>query len=438
MANKLLKLVILIFMIVGIWYGVSITIKRQIPKYDQKTSEIKVFNMIQTKTAEATNVYTYGKALNVTGKISNVSKDNFESARLYITDGLNYEQSYNLDYDFKGNSLIFSSDLINSDFIIDELDNSEYYVLLRLKLNNSIEPKYYSFKNASESGNIEYYTITKEGTNRKATIAFSEKDYNNNKYDLLTINLENTNLPDDIYDIVIDAGHGGKDIGEKSGTDTEADITLDYSKSLKENLESLGYKVKLTRDDSNSSEFSATNMYDSNGRISIACRTKAKLMISFHVNNDSNSRLSGIEIYSPCRANLSFATEMANKINEYSTITFSNNKSFKQAEGVYVKNFTNQIIKEYENTANKKGYEPYNITINTPYLYTIREVGGIATGAYVDGRNTAYSANRYYKSNQGIECYQLELGYIKNDLEIIKNEKDEIVRAITEVIKNNY
>lgn len=106
--------------------------------------------------------------------------------------------------------------------------------------------------------------------------------------------------------------------------------------------------------------------------------------------------------------------------------------------GVYVRNFTKQIIKEYENTANKKGYEPYNITLDTPYLYTIREVGGIATDAYVDGRNTAYSANRYYKSNQGIECYQLELGYIKNDLEIIKNEEDRIIEAIAETINSTY
>lgn len=106
--------------------------------------------------------------------------------------------------------------------------------------------------------------------------------------------------------------------------------------------------------------------------------------------------------------------------------------------GVYVRNFTKQVIKEYENTANRKGYEPYNITLDTPYLYTIREVGGIATEAYVDGRNTSYAANKYYNSNQGIECYQLELGYIKNDLEIIKNEEDEITKAIAEVINNNY
>ena len=213
---------------------------------------------------------------------------------------------------------------------------------------------------------------------------------------------------------------------------------LEYAYSLKNELETLGYKVKLTRDESNSSSFTTTNMYNSDGRISIACKTKAKLMISFHINNDANKELTGFEIYSPPKSDLNFATEMANQINQLSTITFSNNNSFKQTEGVYVRNFTKAIIKEYANTANKKGYEPYNITTDTPYLYTIREVGGVATGAYVDGRNTQYSKNEYYKSNQGIETYQLELGYIKNDIEIITNEKEKIVQAISKAINEKY
>ena len=438
MLNKLLKLVILIFMIIGICYGVSITIKREIPKYDQKESEIKILNMMQTKSAEATKIYTYGKSLNVDGKISNVSKDNFESVRLYITDGLDYEKSYELNYSFEENNLNFSSGLINSGIILDELDSKEYYIFLRLKLNNSINPKYYSFINSSESGKIEYYTLTENNENKKAIIDFYEKDYNNKKYNLLKISLEKSKLPEDVYDIVIDAGHGGKDSGEKLGTITEANVALEYSKLLKQSLEEKGYKVKLTRDDSNSEDFSTTNMYDSNGRISIACRSKAKLMISFHINNDANSGLRGIEIYSPSKSDLTFVSEMANKINESSTIAFSNNNSFKHSDGVYVRNYTNSVIKELENTANKRGYAPYSITLDTPYLYTIREVGGIATGAYVDGRNTSYSANEYYKSNQGIECYQVELGYIKNDLDIIINEKSQIVQAISEAIKTKY
>ena len=103
-----------------------------------------------------------------------------------------------------------------------------------------------------------------------------------------------------------------------------------------------------------------------------------------------------------------------------------------------MRNFTKAEIRAFAKTAEEKGYEPYPITVDTPYLYTIRETGGLATNAYVDGRNTAYSANEYYKSNQGLECYQIELGYIKNDLSVITNEKESYIEAITEVICNNY
>ena len=156
-------------------------------------------------------------------------------------------------------------------------------------------------------------------------------------------------------------------------------------------------------------------------------------MISFQVNNGAKN-LSGFEIYAPCKCEMSLALSMAQKIKEYSNISFSNNSAFKYQDGVYVKNYTVKEIKEAEYAAKRKGYEPYNITEQTPYFYTIREVGGIATNAYVDGRNKDYSKNEYYRTNQGIECYQIELGYIKTDLDIIKNEKEGYIRAISEAI----
>ena len=438
MLKKLFRLAVLLMLFIGIGYGIIFTVKRNIPEISQKEIDTKIFAMIQTKTADATSFYTYGKSFNLKGKISNINKDNFESVKLVITNGNDYEKEYNLGYSFEESYLKFTSnEEINNGVVIDELTDSEYYILLRLKLNNSIEPKYYSFNNESNLKNIEYYTVTKNGKNKKAEIGFLKKNLNKKEYDLLTIKLKEEDLPEDVYDIVIDAGHGGTDKGEKSGNITEADIALEYAILLKRALEESGFKVKLTRDESNSNLYTSTNMYDSNGRITSACESKAKLMISFHI-NQGNNELKGLEIYSPCNSNLEFAKTMAKKIKEYSNIEYSNNNSFKEANGVYVRNFTKSVIKEFENTANRKGYEPYNITTSTPYLYTIREVGGIATGAYVDGRNTAYSANKYYNSNQGIECYQIELGYIKNDLDIIKNEKENYIRAIKEVICENY
>lgn len=438
MMKKLFRLVVLAMAIIGIVFGIWFTIKKRVPNISQKEVEEKIFSMIQTKTAEATSFYTYGRAFNLKGKITNVNKDNFESVKLVITDGKQYEKEYTLTYEFDETTLNFvSNNEINAGIILDDLELGEYYILLRLKLNNSNDPRYYSFSNSSTGEKINYYTITQDGKNKNAEIDFNKKTYKDNEYNLLTIKLEEAELPTDVYDIVIDAGHGGTDKGENAGNITEADVALEYAKLLKTSLEEKGYKVALTRDDDNSGTYTYTNMYDTDGRITEACRTKAKLMISFHINQGNNG-LKGLEVYCPGNSDLSFAEEMANKIKEYSTIEFSNNNSFKKSEGVYVRNFTKSVIKEFENTANRKGYAPYNITTDTPYLYTIREVGGIATGAYVDGRNTAYDANEYYDSNQGIECYQIELGYIKNDLDIITNEKANYIRGITEAICNNF
>ena len=435
MVKKFLKLIVLILITIGVICGIFVSLNKKGPDKQKKELELKFFDLVQSREADVTTFYTYGRAFNLSGKISGINKDNFESIKLIITDGLEYEKSYKINHEFDNNVLLFSSNNeINSGIIIDELDLKEYICLIRVKLNNSTEPKYYSLKNISEYKNIEYYTITKDGENKIAKIGFFEKEKNDKKYSYLGIILEKAELPEDVYDFVIDAGHGGKDVGEKIGNDTEANIVLEYAYLLKDNLEQKGYKVKLTRDEDNTELYNSTNMYDSGGRISSACKSKAKYMISIHINNGVNN-LHGLEIYCPNNSNLEFAQNMANKIKEYTNIDFSNNNSFKEENGVYVRNFTKSVIKKYENTAKKKGYEPYNITENTPYLYTIREVGGIATNAFVDGRNKDYSANAYYNSNQGIECYQIELGYIKNDLDIIKNEKEGYIRAISETIE---
>ena len=434
MFKKFLTFMMLILIVIGFAIGIYFSIFAREKTQDEQTKNDAIFAMIQTKPIEVTEFFTFGKCFNFSGKLSGIAKDNFESAKLYLTDGNGFEKNYRLEGKIEeGNLILTTTDEINTGLILDDLSSGEYIVLVRLKMNNSVNPKYYSLANSSEYEDIEYYTITKDDSNRKIKIEFKNKSYNGQNYAYLNMDVAETEKPEEIYDIVIDAGHGGKDTGEKSGSDTEADIALSYAKLLKTRLEAQNLKVKLTRDDSNTDTYTSNNMYDENGRITIACRSKAKYMLSLHINN-GNKGLKGLEIYSPCKSNLDFAQNMANKIVTYTNLEYSNNNSFKKGEGVYVRNFTQSVINEYTNTANKKGYEPYPITLDTPYLYTIREVGGIATNAYVDGRNKSYSANQYYHSNQGIECYQIEMGYIKNDLEAIKNEMEQYVTAISEAV----
>lgn len=433
MGKRIVKLIFLILVFIGIGSGLFIAIRRENVKKEDKKRIDEIFSSVQTKAVTLTNFYTYGDTLNIEGEISNISKDNFEGAKIIITDGTT-EKSVSLETSIEDKKLVFSTSQINQAIELDDLSLGNYYVLFRLKLNNSSVPKLYFLAPQGELSEIEYYTVTKNAENRKINIGMLEREVEDKTYQYLSLKVMNSEAQNNVYDFVIDSGHGGKDVGERSGSHTEADIALDYAKDLKIKLEELGLKVKLTRDDETSSTFTYTNMYDSAGRIGIAGSSKAKYMISFHVNN-GNSSLTGLEIYAPTRSNLTFAKLMADKIVASGANTYSNNTGFKKQDGVYVWNFTKSVIKQFAKTAEKKGYQPYNITETTPYQYTIREVGGVATNAYADGRNKDYSKNEYYDSRQGIECYQVELGYIKTDLDKILYNREAYINSIADAVK---
>lgn len=219
-------------------------------------------------------------------------------------------------------------------------------------------------------------------------------------------------------------------------------MVLKCSLSLKSKLEDLGLKVFISRDGTEgANEDMANNMYDDNGRINILNSSKAKLMISIHLNGNSyNKNTGGVEVYAPSNCSLDFASLLAKNIVEIANTNYSGLNSFKKADGVYIRNFTNSDILAYESKAKKNGYEPYNITTSTPYLYIIREVGGINTNAFVDGRNKSYGINKYCYSNYGIEGYKIYLGYmnIEQDLNNVISNYEAYAEAICTSIKNSY
>ena len=151
-------------------------------------------------------------------------------------------------------------------------------------------------------------------------------------------------------------------------------------------------------------------------------------MISLHLNNGNDS---GVQVYIPNNCDTRLAETISNNLYNMTNLEFGASNKYKKKDGVFYKFYDKDEILASENLAKKKGYEPYNLSSNTTTLYTIREVGGIATNAYMDGRNTDYSPNKYYNSNQGIECYQIYLGSIKADLDTILNQKEELMTAIS-------
>lgn len=103
---------------------------------------------------------------------------------------------------------------------------------------------------------------------------------------------------DNTETIVIDAGHGGYDVGCIAWDGTqEKDITLDIALSTGELLEEAGYNVVYTRTSDNVS-WPEDNKEDLQSRVDIAENANADYYISVHVNSsDYNDGASGYETY---------------------------------------------------------------------------------------------------------------------------------------------
>ena len=90
-------------------------------------------------------------------------------------------------------------------------------------------------------------------------------------------------------DIVLDAGHGGKDAGANHGDLYEKDINLAVAKKTKALLSEAGYKVKMTREDDTYAALS--------DRVAFANRRNAKVFVSIHCNSSEDGSGNGIETF---------------------------------------------------------------------------------------------------------------------------------------------
>ena len=118
-------------------------------------------------------------------------------------------------------------------------------------------------------------------------------------------------------------------------------------------------------------------------------------------------------------------------------VNYSKKKTNKISNGVYYTYFTKEDIIESKEDMLEKNMKPYDIKVNAPYMYMIREVGGINTYAYIDGRNVEHGLNKYYNCNKVAEPYLIELGYMnyKKDLENIVNKPEAFAKAISNSLK---
>lgn len=403
----------------------------------------KVLSNIEDKIAEVNKYYVYGTHFNIESKLEGIETSNIRDIKYVLLDIAENEKEYDTIYEISGNKLkVMTSNLINEGIYLENIESGKYFLLLKITYSND-EIKYHSMRNNTNYEDIEYYTITHKNSNKKINIGFDTSNLENRKIPYVSLNVEKAKLPASVYDISIDPGHGGSDPGAVYKQYKEAEIAMKYSAELKKSLENLGLKVILTRDGtedtSETSPFNVYSVYNYEGRVNIVGRAKVKYNFSIHLNSLETNTLSGTEIYAPSNASLKLAQSLADNIVNIAKTTYSTRDTDKVSKGVYVRTFTENEINESAEDARKKGFEPYNITTSTPYLYMIREIGGSVTGAYIDGRNKKIGTNQYYNSNIGVESYLVELGYIinKTDLNNMLNNQSAYIEAITKSIKED-
>lgn len=421
MKNK--KIIFIICIVIILTIGISCILIKKDKIYEKSKDNTNI--QIEEIYANLTDAYIYGTHLNIEGKIE-LDNSNIEKITLILA---NEEEQleYNLKYEIQDSQILFTTcEYINKGINLEKIFKEKYAFLLKVK-EKSGKNKYYSFNTDDvKIEELEYYSISNNNMTNYITLKEIKKE---DSYFILS--LENMKMPENIYDITIDAGHGGNNPGAVYKGYYESYIVLDYALKLKEVLEKQGLKVALTRDTDIKIE-----EYGDNGRAVIPNKVKSKYTFSIHLNSNGEEVRTGVEVYAPSRADLTFAKLLAKNIVSYANTKYSPNEIDKVCDGVYVRTFTKEDIKQSNKDALEDGYESYNLTEDTPYLFMIRETGGKITKAYVDGRNKEYKTNIYYNSSIGNESYLIELGYINSDVDLnnLLNNKEGYLKGITQSI----
>ena len=314
--SKRVTMFIIIVAIIIFIYNVSANESEETASVNAFSSINEIVDEIETGTYANINRYiVYGTHFNIEGDMDISENNPIESAKVVAKTASGEEIGIDTEYTYENNQISFSTlKEINTGLDLESLKVEDYYILLKVEFSNS-ETKYYSLTNDTEYGNIEYYTLTRNNKNNRINIDFTTIE----NMPILGFHITTVKeLPDNVYDVVIDPGHGGNDVGAVNGRYMESEIALDCALELKKQLEDIGLKVLLTRDGTESEEeYTMYNIYDKDGRVTMANESHAKILISLHLNSNLSDNVDGgVEIYASSNSDLTFAKKLADDIVE--------------------------------------------------------------------------------------------------------------------------
>jgi N-acetylmuramoyl-L-alanine amidase len=128
--------------------------------------------------------------------------------------------------------------------------------------------------------------------------------------------------------VVLDAGHGGGDVGAIGYSGAyEKNLVIGITQLVKKGLEDQGFKVIMTRPEDQTRSLAE--------RVEIANQTNAFAFVSIHANTAGSQQATGLEVYTKRGSDHTFAKIMVNSI---LTQTKQNNRGDKEADFYVIKN----------------------------------------------------------------------------------------------------
>ena len=205
------------------------------------------------------------------------------------------------------------------------------------------------------------------------------------------------------YDVVLDPGHGGSDIGSANGLVAEKNVNLKVSKYEKCRYESMGYRVYMIRYDDTEGEMLGSNSMDPLDRRGLTIGyygAVSRITYSNHHNGSLNSDEHGFEII------VQGALTKDDLKTEYSL--YDKYKKFYDVKDnkirMYSKDYENSMILDKTNGQVYSNKNYYSILRNTYELFNVKTV--IYEPIYMTNAN---DFNWYYASRNWIKVSEIKI-----------------------------
>ena len=204
-------------------------------------------------------------------------------------------------------------------------------------------------------------------------------------------------LPADRYDVIVDAGHGGRDTGATGGGYTEARLNLDNALDLAEALRELGLKVDLTRDSMEvpGGKRAEDDPYAEGARVDLIYASHAPYLLSCHLNASEAGKAEGFQIYCSVAASTDWARAVAEALREAGAPENNGGKGLVE-HGVYQRR------------------NEYGARLRD-YYFILRETGGYALSPV---RFPARRPEARQRLNVGAQGLLLEFAFMDNETDL--------------------